>query len=307
VVEELDSAGTAVPHGLGEPFGGSLELVCLRGGQQRRGGLLDHLLVAPLYRTVPYAQRPGGAVAVGDHLHLDMASAGDQTLQEHHVVAEGPPGFVTRALVGIAQLGLALDHPNSPATAARGCLEHQRVPDDGRLLHRGVEGIDRPPAPRGDRNAHLLGEELRTDLVPEFAHRLGRRADEGDAQPMTQLGEVRVLGDEPPPDPHRVGLRRQERDLEQVVVQVRPACSGAQRIRDVGFADEHGGRLGVRVQRDRSDGRGIGVLGIQIPHGVDQPHCGLPAVHDRDPAEVGTFRSCVARHHPLSLPCPTTY
>src|SRR5690606_8961332 len=70
VVEELHGGRAAVADGDGQALGGGLEFGGLGGGEHRGGRLLDDLLVAALHRAVAHAQRPGGALAVGDHLHL---------------------------------------------------------------------------------------------------------------------------------------------------------------------------------------------------------------------------------------------
>ena len=47
--------------------------LALLGGEGGRGGFLQHLLVAALQRAVALAQVDRVAVAVGDHLELDVA------------------------------------------------------------------------------------------------------------------------------------------------------------------------------------------------------------------------------------------
>ena len=54
----------------------------------RRGGFLDHLLVAALERAVALEQVDDIAVAVAEHLHFDMARAVDPFLEQDAVVAE---------------------------------------------------------------------------------------------------------------------------------------------------------------------------------------------------------------------------
>ncbi len=51
--------------------------------------LLDHLLVPPLQRTVALVEMDGVAVAVGEHLHLDVARRADIFFDQHARVAEG--------------------------------------------------------------------------------------------------------------------------------------------------------------------------------------------------------------------------
>ena len=58
VVEELHGPGADVADRDREPLGGRLDLVGLVRVEQRRGGLLDHLLVAPLDGAVADADAP---------------------------------------------------------------------------------------------------------------------------------------------------------------------------------------------------------------------------------------------------------
>ena len=93
VSDELDGAGTDVTHSLGRFDGGGGD--GFAGGRVHAGGrrLLDHLLVAALQGTVALEQVDDIAVAVAEHLHLDVARAGDPGLQQHPVVAEAGGGF----------------------------------------------------------------------------------------------------------------------------------------------------------------------------------------------------------------------
>ena len=68
----------------------------------RRRRFLDHLLVAALQRAVALEQMDDIAVLVAEHLHLDMARAGDIFLDQHAVVAEGGRRL---ALAGGQRLG----------------------------------------------------------------------------------------------------------------------------------------------------------------------------------------------------------
>ena len=253
VVEELHGAGADVPDGQGEALGRRLDLLGLLGEEQRRGGLLDDLLVAPLDRAVAHTQGPRGPVPVGDQLDLDVPGAGDQALQEDGSVAERAQGLVTRALEGVRQVLGGGHHPDAAAATPRGRLEHQRVADLVGAGQRALEGVDRAPAPRSDRDAHLLGEQLRADLVAQPAHRLGTRTDEGDAQAVAQVDERGVLGHEAPPRPHRVGAALGQGTFEDGQVDVRPCRSRPEVVGQVGLTDEHGPGLVRRVQGDRLD------------------------------------------------------
>jgi hypothetical protein len=150
---------------------------------------------------------------------------------------------------------------------------------------RGVEVVDGTAAPRGDRDPGLLGQQLGLDLVAEPSHRVRRRSDEDEAEPLAQLRERRVLGNEPPPHPDGVGPRRQQRPLELGVVGVGAAgvAGVAQADGLVGEADEHGAPLRLGVQRD--DGDAVPTLFVQLTDGSDQPDRRLTPVDDGDPSE----------------------
>ncbi len=285
VVEELDGARAAIVDGERKPLGGGLQLVGLLAGQQRGGGLFDDLLVASLDGAVAHADGPRGALAVGDHLHLDVAGARDERLEEHHAGAERALGLVAGALIGVLELVGGGDLADAATAAARRRLQHQGVADALGGREGLVEGVDAPARPGRHRDAHLLGDELGADLVAQLAHRVAGGADERDAEALDEVGEGGVLGDEAPAHPDGVGPGIGEDAGEQIVVEVGTLGRRAQRVGLVGLPGEHGGALGVGIQRDRRDGVAVGVLGVEVPHRVDEPHGGLTAVDDGDALE----------------------
>jgi len=150
--------------------------------------------------------------------------------------------------------------------------------------------MPRPPPPllaltRGHGYPDLLGQELRFDLVTEPAHDLARRADEDDIQSRAHLGERRVLGDEAPADPRRVGAAAPQRPLEFLVIEVRAArgAAAAQAHRLIGLPNEHRPLLRLGVQGDRPDP--VAVLLVQLAHGPDEPHRRLAPIDHRYPVE----------------------
>ena len=165
-----------------------------------------------------------------------------------------------------------------------------------------LEGVDRTAAPRRDRDADLLGDQLGADLVPELAHRLGARADEGDADPGAQLGEGRVLGDEAPAHPGRVRAGLDQRPLQH---RVGPGTAAPRRARG-----RRRGRPRARTSpraRPRCTARrldrapsGLG-SGVQVSHGVDQPHRGLTTVDDGDARERAAAGDVRNTGHPVRL------
>ena len=261
LVEELDRAGAAVARQPRQAHGGLGDLALLRGAQGRARRLLDDLLVPALVAAVAHAERPDAVVAVGHELHLDVARDGDHALHQHGRVAEALPRLLAGPLEGGRQVLRPLDAAHAaPAAAGRG-LDHERVPDRLAVADRRVDVLDRAAAPGRDRDAGLLGELLRLDLVAERAHDVGVGTGEDDVEPRAQLGEPGMLGDEAPADPGGVGPRLGQRPLERVVVQVRGAAAPvrvgpggrAEAVRLVGLADEQRVALVVGVEGDDRD------------------------------------------------------
>ncbi len=285
LVQELDGAGADVADTHGQPLSRRLHLGDAFGAEQGGGGLLDHLLVAALHGAVAHAQRPGGAVTVRDHLHLDVAGAGDQALQEDDAGTEGALGLAAGAVEDVGQLGVVGHLGDAATTAAGGGLQHQRVADLVGLRQRLVERGQPATAPRGDRHADLLGDQLRADLVPELAHRVRARPDEGDPDAGAQVGEGRVFRDEAPTDPRSVRAGLDQRLLQHGQVEVGTSGGRAQVMGNVRLADEHRASLTTGVQRDHLDRVDAGTGRVQVPHGVDQAHGRLSTVDDGDTAD----------------------
>src|SRR4051812_902634 len=93
LVEELDRAGAAIAH-VGHRLGDdAAHAVALGRGDDRGRGFLQHLLVAALERAVALAEMDRLAVAVAEHLKLDVARVAEIFLQIDGVVAERRLGF----------------------------------------------------------------------------------------------------------------------------------------------------------------------------------------------------------------------
>src|SRR5690606_5633093 len=283
VVEELHGARAAVADGERKPLGGCLERVCLVGGEDRRGRFLNDLLIAALDRTIPYAQCPSGSLAVRDHLYLDMAGPGHEALEEHHPAAEGSLGLQPGALVRLTEFRRTVDDPDPAAATARSCLKHHGIADLLRYPQCRFQVVDGTAAPRRDRYADLLGDQLRPDLVAKLAHRLGVRTDERHAELVTQLRKRRVLGDKSPTDPGGIGLGLNECALQHGQIEVGAGGGWAEVVRPIRLADERAPGVGVGVQ-----GHGLDAwpaLRVELAHGVDEPPRGLSPVDDGNTTE----------------------
>jgi hypothetical protein len=153
----------------------------LLGVERGRGRLLEHLLVAPLQRAVALAEMHAFALAVAQHLDLDVARPAEVLLDIDRVVAEGGLGFGARQREGLGRAAASsttfMPRPPPPATAliSTGQPIFRRAPD---LFDR----ADRAGRARHQRQAELLGGLLGDDLVAHHADVLGRRADEGEGR-----------------------------------------------------------------------------------------------------------------------------
>src|SRR5688500_13275486 len=88
VGDELYRPRTLVSDRLGSAYRGGANRLAGRFVHARRGGFLDHLLVAPLQRAVALEQVDDVAVTVAEHLHLDVPRAFDPFFEQHDIVAE---------------------------------------------------------------------------------------------------------------------------------------------------------------------------------------------------------------------------
>ena len=203
--QELDRADAAVADVADEVRRGVLEALEQGVGEARRRRFLDDLLVAALDRAVAAAEGAGVAVFVGGDLHFDVSAALDHGFDEEGAVAEGRLRLGGGGAERLGQAFGLLDDPDAAAAAARRRLEDDGEADLLRVRERFLLVGERPAAPGRDRNAGLLGEELRLDLVAEGAHRVGARPEEEDALGVQAIDEDRVFRHEAPARPDRVG------------------------------------------------------------------------------------------------------
>ena len=87
--QELAGAGADVLRLAQDRLGRGVEALDLVGGEVRRGGLLDQLLVAPLQGAVAGRDHDDVAVLVGQALGLDVARLVEVPLDEALAATEG--------------------------------------------------------------------------------------------------------------------------------------------------------------------------------------------------------------------------
>ena len=128
-MQELDGAGAQIAelaHGARHLLA---HVLALRRVECRGGPFLQQLLVAPLQRAVALAEMDGAALAVAQHLDLDVARPFEVGFEIERIVAERRFGFGAGGSERGAEFA-ALAHDLHAASAAPGRrLDQQRKAD----------------------------------------------------------------------------------------------------------------------------------------------------------------------------------
>ena len=235
------------------------------GGQERRGRLLDQLLVAALQRAVPGGDHRHVPVAVGETLGLHVPRPVQVALDEALAAPERRHGLADRGLVRLDDPGLVADHLQAPAAAAERGLDGDGQAVAGHERLDLVHAADRAVRARRHGGADGRGDPPCGHLVAQGLDRGRRRPDPDQPGVQDRLGETGVLGQETVAGVDGIGpgLGRHGEDLLDAEVALGRGRA-AERVRLVGHRD---------VQR------------VEVGFGVDghtlQP--GVPAgPHDAD-------------------------
>ncbi len=275
VDEELDGAEPAAGQVPPERDRGAADLGPQALVEERRGRLLEDLLVPPLHRAVPVAQ-VDDALTVAEQLHLDVTAGRHLPLQVHPAVPERRAGFGDRALDRRVELPGLFRRAQAPSAAATHRLDQDRPADLAGQPRRLGGAADRPSGNHrqagGDRVA------ARPELVADGFELRGRRADEDQASRVARPRQPRALGEESVAGVHRLGASGERRPHHGAGIQVaRRRSGGPDPDRGVGQPGRHRVPVGVG---DREDG-----LDAERPAGAQDPHGDLPPVRDEDPPQ----------------------
>ena len=195
VVDKFDGAGVAVVDAGQQLFSGGVQLAAYRVAQVRCRAFFHDFLVAALAGAVAFTECQRVALAVGKHLHLNVAGAGDEFLQEHAVVGKVAGAKALDAVEGADQFVFAVAQLHADTAATGGALEHDRIADT-RGFCLGCRQIGQQIGARQQRHIGLLGQLAGAVLETEGEHLLGRRADKGDPGGLAAAHEVGVLTEE---------------------------------------------------------------------------------------------------------------
>ena len=95
--DELHGARADVVDAAGGVAGRRADAGAGGGVEQRRGSLLDDLLMTALQTALPLTEMENLAMRVGEHLNLDMPGRQHKPLEKKGVVAEGRAGLAARS------------------------------------------------------------------------------------------------------------------------------------------------------------------------------------------------------------------
>ncbi len=240
--------------------------------------------MAALQRAVAVIQVDGIALAVGQHLNLDVTRLLEELLHVHGAVAEGRVGLGAGHGDRGDQVGFGVHHAHATSAAAGGGLDDHRVadaPGGGQQLAFIV--AQRPVGAWHRGHAGLLHRFDGADLVAHQANGLGARADEGEAGTLDLLGEVGILGEEAVAGVDGAGVGHLGRADQRGDIEVGLGRgSGADAHRLIGEPHVHQFAVGLGVDRNRLD--------PELLAGPQDAKSDLAAVGDKNLVQHGGVR-----------------
>ena len=167
IADLLAGAGTSLAH----------TLACLF-RNPRGWRFFHHFLVAPLHRTVSFAEMNRVAMVVGEHLEFHVPGLFEIAFHVDLFVAERRQRLGPGDGDGVEQGGFAVHHPHATATAAACGLDDDRVADIPRAPGIFLGIVRQGSVGSGDAwHARLPHGAYRRDLVAHQLDGLGVRSD----------------------------------------------------------------------------------------------------------------------------------
>ena len=255
VGDELDGAGADIIDRAGGLARGGADRLTLLRIERRRRRFLDHLLVPPLQGAFALEQRQQIAVAVADHLHLDVARILDVFLDQHAIVAERRLGLALGADDRRRKLGCRTHDTHAAAAATGRRLDQHRKADlVGGLGQRRVV-LSLAVIARHHRHAGLFHQRLGAGFRAHRDHHLGGRTDEHQPRIGAGPGKIGILRQEAVAGMHGFGAapaRGVDHALDIEIAVARPRRPEQHRL--IGFGDMHRAAIGLGIDRDACAG-----------------------------------------------------
>jgi len=245
VEQKLDRAGILVTHRLGGLDGESAHDLALLFAELRRGRDFHQFLMATLNRTIAFKQVNHIAVPVAENLHFDVARIDHGLFHEHIGRAERLGGLGHDTFIAALQVVFAVAATDTASATTTGGLEHHRVTDFFGQLYGFRDVLQAAFTARYHRDTGRDHGLARMDLVAHGPDHLSRRADEGDATPCADLGELRILGQKAIAGMQGIATGGDREIHNTVGIEIAADRVGAQIIRLVGLFDVQGAAVGV--------------------------------------------------------------
>ncbi len=188
--DELDRTGAVVTDSLRQCHGLLAHGFAGFFIEQRRRGFFEDFLIAALDRAFALAEIENVAVFVAEDLDFDVARVLDEFFDEAAVVAERRLGFRAGELEAFLGLRRIVGDAHPFAAAAGRRLDHHRIADLVRNLHRVLGVFNFAEVARNGRDLGKVGGFLGFDLVAHRGDGLRIRADENNAV-LLQRGRER--------------------------------------------------------------------------------------------------------------------
>jgi len=286
VEQKLDGAGADIIDRLRCLDRRRAHLFAQFGRHHRTGRFLDHLLVAPLHRTVALAEMDGIAMAVRKDLDFDMARPDDRLLENQFAVAKGIFCFRAGQLDRIGHVGQIMDQPHAAPTTAGGCLDHQRHADFLRFADQHIVGLVIALIAGYAGNARRDHRPFRARLVAHHVDSFFRRADKDDTSIGAGLGKSGIFREKTIAGMDRVGTRvfgRLDDPVDQQIgfidrCRTDPHCV-------ICHLDMGGLCVGIGIDRDGAHAERLGgahhpagnFASVGNQEGVDSCHANFPS------------------------------
>src|SRR3974377_1105010 len=126
--------------------------------------------MATLDTAVAHTSGPRRAVMVGNYLHFDVASPGDQLFHEDGRIAEGLESLYSRTLERLLEFVSRVDAPDAMPSSTGCGFEKQGIAQPLGVPPGVGDCFPRAAAPGGHRHSRLLSQQLRGDLVAQLPH-----------------------------------------------------------------------------------------------------------------------------------------
>ena len=166
------------------------------GGHAGSRRLLEHLLVPPLHRAVPFEQMHALAVAVREYLELDVPRSFDVLLDQYLLIAKARGRFALAAQQRRIELCRTLDFADAATPTPIAGLDEQRVADAVGFTAQQCGILIFTVVARGECDAGPLQQRFGRRLRAHHPHRRRGRADEHETLLLAAFREEGIFRQE---------------------------------------------------------------------------------------------------------------